>query len=300
MANQCALESLTPSPPLRVAIRQDVAAAIKNANTCNGRKEAACVETAVAPLQTLELSADEAALLAITRAELARRHDDLSAAVAIYREVLALPALSDGMQRDITWRLALLYNARAEFAETLRLSALISCDKWTPEILSLRAMAYQELGARALALESFEAAMKLYDLDGKTVPSAFKERYEILLTTEPPQPIPGTDAIGLVKENPDYPETALRRGIGGWVLLEFDITENGAVANERVVKSTNEIFDEVSIAAVRRWRYAPDFENGLPVGYTGEQTVVIFCREPCDERRNPPPQRGPDGKYVLP
>ncbi|HSC14209.1 MAG TPA: energy transducer TonB [Gammaproteobacteria bacterium] len=274
-----------------------MAEAIGRATACLGQKDAACAETAVASVQAL--NDDERALLAITRADLAALREDSGAGVSILREALALAELSDPVQREITWRLALLHNRRAEFAETLRLSASIGCDKWTPEALALRAMAYQELGARAAALESYEAAMRLYELEGEAVPNVFKVRYETLLTSEPPTPTPGTDVVALVRENPDYPLTALQRGISGWVLLEFDVTENGAVANTRVVRSTNEVFDEVSIATVQRWRYAPDFENGVPVGYT-HQTVLQFCREPCNFRRNPLPQRGPDGRYVLP
>ena len=125
--------SLKPSPPFRAAARQDVAEAVNRANTCVGQKDDACGETAVASVQALTLSDDERGLLAITRAELAMLREDSGTAVAIFREVRALPELSDPLQREITWRLALLHNSRAEFAETLRLSASIGCDKWTPE-----------------------------------------------------------------------------------------------------------------------------------------------------------------------
>jgi TonB family protein len=152
----------------------------------------------------------------------------------------------------------------------------------------------------AFAQENFEAAMRLYELEGRAVPSAFQERYQALLAAEAPEAIENTDIVPLVRQNPDYRVTALQRGVSGWVRLEFDITDNGAVENVRVVTSTNEVFDETSIAAVQRWRYVPKLENGLPVGRNGEQTVLKFCIEPCNFGRNPPPERGPDGTYPRP
>jgi len=166
--------------------------------------------------------------------------------------------------------------------------------------LGLRAVAYQGIGARDLALKHYEAAMRLYELEGRAAPAALTGYRETLLAAEIPEPIAGTDIVPLVRLNPDYPPNALRRGITGWVQLRFDITDNGTVENVRVAVSTNEIFEQPSIAAVQRWRYVPKLENGLPFAREGEQTVLTFCLEPCRWRSNPPPQRGPDGRYPEP
>lgn len=83
-------------------------------------------------------------------------------------------------------------------------------------------------------------------------------------------------------------------------MLDFEITDLGALENVRVVSSTHEVFEQNSIAAAQRWRYVPRFENGLPLARGTERTVIPFCTEPCNFRRNPPPERGPDGKYATP
>jgi TonB family protein len=300
VSRQCELENLEPRARFSATTQESVAAAIRRASTCVAQSDAACADAAISSVQTLALSEIERALLAIPRGELAALRGDSAAAVGIYRDALSAPAITVAVLRELTWRLAAVLNTRGEFSETLRLLASIECDRWTAEALALRAVAYQNIGARALAVEDFEAAMRLYELEGRALPAAFKGYYEALLAAETPEPIPGTDIVPLVRLNPDYPERALRRGNSGWVQLQFDITDNGAVENVRVVTSTNEIFEQPSIAAVQRWRYVPKLENGLPLGRAGEQTVLTFCLEPCNWRGNPPPQRGPDGRYPEP
>jgi len=41
----------------------------------------------------------------------------------------------------------------------------------------------------------------------------------------------------------------------------------------------------------------PKFENGLPMRSDATQTIITFCTEPCYFGSNPPPERGPDGRF---
>jgi TonB family protein len=298
--SQCDLDSLKPLPPVSAAAQENVILAIRQANACVRTQNAACADMAVASVQALSLSDSERALLAIPRAELATQGGDSAAAVAMYREALALPASGEFAWRQIGWRLAALLNARGEYAETLRLFSTAQCERWTAEAWALRATAYQSLGARTFALDSFQASMKLYELEQRPVPATFQESYKTLLAAEAAEKPEGAEPVGFVRQNPPYPQRALENDIDGWVQLEFDITDLGTTENVYVLRSTDDVFEPNAIAAVQRWRYVPKFENGLPVRSNGEQTVIRFCTEPCYFGRNPPPERGPDGQFHTP
>jgi TonB family protein len=287
---QCDITTLQPLPAVSAAAQENVIAAIRQANICVGQQDAACAEAATASVQSLAITEAERALLAIPRAETATLRSDSAAAVAIYEEALALPAIGEFAWRQITWRLAALLNARGEYAETLRMIGSAECEKWTAEAWALRALAYKGLGAHNFALESFKAAMKLYELEGRAVPPTFQEGYQSLLAAEASEVLEGNDIVPISRPNPNYPSRALQNGDEGWVQLEFDVTDMGAVENVRVVAARNAAFDAAAIAALRRWRYVPKFENGLPVRSNGTRTVISFCLDACNFGGNPPPE----------
>lgn len=85
------------------------------------------------------------------------------------------------------------------------------------------------------------------------------------------------DTTPLVRIEPDYPATAISRGIEGWVQLRFNVTETGSVSNVVVVESEpGTVFDAAAVKAVQRWRYNPRIESGLAVERAGLQTVLRF------------------------
>lgn len=98
----------------------------------------------------------------------------------------------------------------------------------------------------------------------------------------PPGPVtsPGGsdhDAIPWVRIQPQYPPAAERRGIEGWVRVQFSVTASGEVADVFVVDADPPgVFDRETIEAVRRWRYRPKVEDGVPVARVGLQTLLHF------------------------
>ena len=86
-----------------------------------------------------------------------------------------------------------------------------------------------------------------------------------------------SDIVPLVRVDPDYPPRAKQQGIQGWVELRFTITPAGTVADP-VVTAANPsfIFDRAALQAVRRWRYSPKVEDGVPVARTGVQVRLRF------------------------
>ena len=65
---------------------------------------------------------------------------------------------------------------------------------------------------------------------------------------------------------PVYPRRAARRGIEGYVLLEFTVAASGGVRDLVVLEA----------AAVRDLRYNPRFLNGRAVDVAGQRRVLRY------------------------
>jgi protein TonB len=88
------------------------------------------------------------------------------------------------------------------------------------------------------------------------------------------------DVIPLVRINPDYPPSALRRELEGWVQVQFTITAAGTVKDAIVVSAEpKDVFDDAALKAIARWRYNPKVENGVQVERVGVQTRILFQLE---------------------
>ncbi len=78
----------------------------------------------------------------------------------------------------------------------------------------------------------------------------------------------------LAQMPPDYPHTARRRQIEGWVKVEFIVDEQGRVEDVRVIDSRpKNIFDSAARRAISRWRFKPGTVGGTAVKTKVEQTI---------------------------
>jgi protein TonB len=92
--------------------------------------------------------------------------------------------------------------------------------------------------------------------------------------------IGGGDYLPIVQVPPPYPPDALKRGIEGWVLVEFVIGAEGEVKSARVVQSEPPgIFDEAALLAARRFRFRPRMVGSVAVEVTGVQNRIRFRLE---------------------
>jgi protein TonB len=98
------------------------------------------------------------------------------------------------------------------------------------------------------------------------------------LSKEPP---PVTKEAVIVRHvDPQYPKVAANKHLEGFVDVSFTVTKDGSVGNVTVVKSDPaELFDQAAIAAVRRWRYDPEFVDGIAVD-THKQAHLVFKLQP--------------------
>ncbi len=80
-----------------------------------------------------------------------------------------------------------------------------------------------------------------------------------------------------MKVAPVYPRRAQTRGIEGWVLLSFTVTESGSVINPLVIDAEPQgVFDRAAMKAVERFKYKPRVVDGKPQIVTGVEHLITF------------------------
>jgi len=83
--------------------------------------------------------------------------------------------------------------------------------------------------------------------------------------------------LPIVKVAPVYPRRAQQRGIEGFVLLEFVVTQTGAVRDPVVIESKPPgIFDSAAMAAALKFKYKPKVVNGQPIEVAGVRNLITF------------------------
>lgn len=76
---------------------------------------------------------------------------------------------------------------------------------------------------------------------------------------------------------PHYPRIALERGVEGFVVVGFDVDENGAVVNPFVAEANPpKIFNRSAINAIQRFKYKPKQVDGKFVKTQGLQYMFTF------------------------
>ena len=71
--------------------------------------------------------------------------------------------------------------------------------------------------------------------------------------------------LPVFKKAPDYPNNALKKGQEGYTVVEFSVSEFGFVENPKIIESSDPVFDQASLEATKKFRYAPKFVDGKPV-----------------------------------
>jgi protein TonB len=89
-------------------------------------------------------------------------------------------------------------------------------------------------------------------------------------------PVDG-NALPLARIEPTYPNRAASRGIEGFVIVEFDVSETGQVINAFVLGAEPPaVFNRAALRAIERWKYNPRIVNGKAVKMTGLRTRFSF------------------------
>ena len=87
------------------------------------------------------------------------------------------------------------------------------------------------------------------------------------------------ELLSLIAVRPQYPTSALQRGIEGWCLVSFTVDGLGNVIEDSITVVDAEppgIFDRASIRAVARFKYQPRIVDGQGVEVQGRQYLFRF------------------------
>lgn len=92
--------------------------------------------------------------------------------------------------------------------------------------------------------------------------------------------------LPIVKVDPVYPRRALRRGIEGYAVVEYTVTESGSVKDPKIVEADPPgIFDRVAIDAAKKYKYRPKMMNNKPMAVSGVRTIIWFKLDKNRRRR---------------
>ena len=85
--------------------------------------------------------------------------------------------------------------------------------------------------------------------------------------------------LPIVKVAPVYPARAAQRGLEGYVIVEFTVTQTGATKDISVVESTSSLFDRAAVDAAAKFKYKPRVIDGNPVEVAGVRNKITFVLE---------------------
>ncbi len=78
----------------------------------------------------------------------------------------------------------------------------------------------------------------------------------------------------LAQVPPVYPHRATRRGIEGWVTVQFVVTKTGTVEDIKIVEAEPEtIFNQSVINCLKQWKFKPGTVEGVPVPALARTTI---------------------------
>lgn len=77
--------------------------------------------------------------------------------------------------------------------------------------------------------------------------------------------------------SPRYPREAMRKGVEGFVDVQFDVLQDGKTHNMSILNAQPEkIFNRAALSAVSRWKFEPKRIDGKPVTYRAMVKRVRF------------------------
>ncbi len=85
---------------------------------------------------------------------------------------------------------------------------------------------------------------------------------------------------------PEYPLAMRRFGLGGKVVIDFNVDVDGRVSKPVIFESDNPAFDEPALTALRQWRYQPATRDGKPVSTRVRQAIAFNSDSPAAFRVN--------------
>jgi protein TonB len=185
---------------------------------------------------------------------------------------LARERVRDGRLTDPAQDSAAYYLTQLQAADPDN-TALLPVSRDLAKLLLERARANLQSGKSA---DQELAAARRFGADPKDVQA-------VQQSAAAPKAGSGADPATLVASlkavrtvSPEYPQSALEKGVAGSVLLSFTVDAKGDTRDVQVLQSTPAgVFDRAAVSAVKRWRYAPVIVDGKAVEVP-TRTLVRF------------------------
>jgi protein TonB len=108
-----------------------------------------------------------------------------------------------------------------------------------------------------------------------------KNKKKTLFLKNPEYPGGPKELTKFIYANLKYPEAALKAGVEGTVLVEYDIDFQGKVTDTRVLQSLGQGCDEEACRVVRMLKFGVGKNRGLKVLF--HQKAVIEFRKPAQQ-----------------
>jgi len=204
-----------------------------------------------------------------------RRRDYLDALWSMARwqeRATSTPALSFLDRSDLFERVALL--TREVKMSKLRLTAAVT---------ALVAM----VGMAAVAVAATFPLVRS-SADGPAIAAPVGAVPLVAGSDDEPVPYhPGgevTEPKVISRVKPVYPEDARKKGLEGIVVCQVVITTEGAVSNVKVVKASDEVFEQPTVDALRQWTFEPATLHGKPVDVIFMMTVAYRLDEESHQK----------------
>ena len=175
----------------------------------------------------------------------------------------------------------------------LVMSQLIATDYEEPSVVG-------SLPVAAIHLPEMKPTVERYEPPEKVVAPASEPLPPRVKTVLDPEPIPVVivppvtsgrefdpalttrDPLPVYKPAPRYPAAALRRGLEGYVVVEFSISKTGGVLNPVVIAgydaagNSTEVFNRAALSAVARFKYQPQRVDGEAIVRHGVRNRIRF------------------------
>ena len=88
------------------------------------------------------------------------------------------------------------------------------------------------------------------------------------------------ELLPIVTVAPSYPPAAAERGLEGYVVVTYTVTQTGSVRDVVVTESTHRLFEKPAVEAAYKYKYRPRVVDGQPVVVHGVSQRVRFGLDP--------------------
>jgi len=107
-------------------------------------------------------------------------------------------------------------------------------------------------------------------------------------TDKPDSGAQDSKAISVIKNPPPiYPLALKQKGISGRVVIEATVDVDGKISKAKVIESSDAVFSQAALKAIRQWAFRPATKNGQPIATKVQVPFAFKTIKPV------PPKAGP-------